>query len=189
MVTRQQHLPVTMFITVQDGYLMFAVYYTCLTLKLVRDVVHILLRKCTPFFSWRRIRLPSLVPPPHPRQAILPLQLVHGMRQWWRMYSRLRVFQGIAISLAHTEDMWARSLPLLVAGSPDPTPTDQVLVIAYFLNSAVRISIASGWNANPQLAKVSGREETRETGRDTVKRLPRCISIMQSVYSNAIHAL
>lgn len=31
---------------------------------------------------------------------------------------------------------------------------DQVLVIAHFLNSVVRVSIASGWNANPQLAKV-----------------------------------
>lgn len=30
----------------------------------------------------------------------------------------------------------------------------RVLVIAYFLNSAVRVSIASGWNANPKLAKV-----------------------------------
>lgn len=35
-----------------------------------------------------------------------------------------------------------------------PTQHCQVLVIAHFLNSAVRVSIASGWNANPQLAKV-----------------------------------
>lgn len=30
----------------------------------------------------------------------------------------------------------------------------QILVVAYALKSGVRVLIASGWNANPQLAKV-----------------------------------
>lgn len=30
----------------------------------------------------------------------------------------------------------------------------QTLVVAYALKSGVRVLIASGWNANPQLAKV-----------------------------------
>lgn len=35
-----------------------------------------------------------------------------------------------------------------------PMHTIQVLIVAHSLNSAVRVSIAAGWNANPQLAKV-----------------------------------
>ena len=46
-----------------------------------------------------------------------------------------------------------------VADALEPTTIDQVLVIAHFLNSAVRVIIASGWNANPKLAKVSGERE------------------------------
>lgn len=57
-------------------------------------------------------------------------------------------------------------LPRLVADSLKPTPIDQVLVIAHFLNSAVRVVIASGWNANPKLAKVSVERE-RHTQRQT----------------------
>lgn len=60
-------------------------------------------------------------------------------------------------------------LPPLVADSLKPTPIDQVLVIAHFLNSAVRVVIASGWNANPKLAKVSGKKDTQRL-RITVKR-------------------
>lgn len=52
-------------------------------------------------------------------------------------------------------------LPPFVTDSLKPTPIDQVLVIAHFLNSAVRVSIASGWNANPKLAKVSGEKERK----------------------------
>lgn len=106
--------------------------------------------------------LRSLLPASPPGHCRLAPGVLHASVVAYVLPTESLSFQGVAISLAYTKDVRARSLPLFVAGSLDPTTIDQVLVIAHFLNSAVRVVIASGWNANPQLAKVSGERGDRE---------------------------